>query len=221
MLEDLAWLGLEWEEPVRRQSEHFDDYGTALGRLEAMGLLYPSSASRNEIAAATTAAEQRLGEPWPSDPDGAPLYPRALLLPADQNAPFALRLDMAKAARLVPALSWQELRRGRIAAEPGRWGDVVLRRKEVPASYHIAVVVDDALQGVTDVVRGMDLYQASAVHRLLQHLLDLPEPRYHHHGLILGGAGEKLSKSLASKSLRALRSEGATPAAVRQLVGLG
>lgn len=221
MLEDLAWLGLEWEEPVRRQSEHFDDYRSALGRLEAMGLLYPSSASRNEIAAATTAVELRLGEPWPSDPDGAPLFPRALLPPADQGVPLAMRLDMAKAAPLAPALSWQELGRGRVAAEPARWGDVVLQRKDVPASYHIAVVVDDALQGVTDVVRGMDLYEASALHRLLQHLLGLPEPRYHHHALILGGAGEKLSKSLASKSLQALRAEGATPYAVRQLVGFG
>ena len=225
--EDLAWLGLVFEEPVRRQSQHFDDYRAALDRLDAMGLLYRSYASRSEIAAATAGPDQ------PRDPDGTPLYPRAGLAAADDPArrragePFALRLDMAKALALVPPLAWREEPKDapgepeRVAAEPAQWGDVVLARKEFPASYHLAVVVDDALQGVTHVVRGQDLYAATAVHSLLQALLGLPEPVYHHHALIAGPGGEKLSKSLRSKSLRVLRAEGATPADVRRWVGLG
>ena len=220
MLEDLAWLGLAWEEPVRCQSAHFSDYGAALDRLAEAGLLYRSTASRGAIAAAVAAAEMEAGRPWPRDPDGAPLYPRHRLAEADPDRePAALRLDMAKAAALAGPLTFRAHDAGRVAAAPLRWGDVVLRRKDIPASYHIAVVVDDALQGVTDVVRGRDLLAATSVHRLLQVLLGLPEPRYHHHDLVLGGDGEKLSKSLASKSLRALRAEGMSAAEVRALVG--
>ncbi|MDQ0396296.1 tRNA glutamyl-Q(34) synthetase GluQRS [Labrys monachus] len=226
LLEDLAWLGLEFESPVRRQSAHFDDYREALDRLAARGLLYRSYASRSAIAAATADPGH------PRDPDGAPLYPRARLAAADDPAgrgpgePFALRLDMARAAALVPPLAWREEREGMeggfdpVPADPALWGDVVLARKEFPASYHLAVVVDDALQGVTHVVRGRDLYEATALHRLLQALLGLPEPVYHHHRLVQGPDGEKLSKSLRSKSLRALRAEGATPQDVRRWVGL-
>ncbi|WP_284310477.1 tRNA glutamyl-Q(34) synthetase GluQRS [Labrys miyagiensis] len=222
--EDLAWLGLEWEEPVRRQSEHFDDYAKALDRLQALGLLYRSYASRKDIAAAS-------GQDWPRDPDGAPLYPREALQAIDNPAvhaedePFSLRLDMGKALALSPPLSWQELQPDLtcievLPAEPARWGDVILGRKEFPASYHLAVVHDDALQGVSHVARGRDTFQATAIHRLLQQLLGLPQPLYHHHALILGEEGAKLSKSLASKSLRALRAEGMTPADVRKLVGM-
>lgn len=221
LLEDLAWLGLEWEEPVRRQSDHFADYRHVLDHLDRLGLLYPSYASRKQVAAVIE------GRNWPRDPDGAPLYPRILLAETDdptghtEEEPFSLRLDMSKAqARTLPP-SWDEEERGSLAADPARWGDVVLARKEFPASYHIAVVVDDALQGVTHIVRGQDLFEATAIHRLLQALLGLPAPSYRHHGLIQGREGEKLSKSLASKSLRALRAEGATPAEIRQLVGLG
>ncbi|WP_413990226.1 tRNA glutamyl-Q(34) synthetase GluQRS [Labrys okinawensis] len=223
--EDLAWLGLEWEEPVRRQSEHFDDYTKALGRLRALDLLYRSYASRKEIAAAVASRD------WPRDPDGAPLYPREALRAIDDPAihaedePFSLRLDMGKALALVPPLSWQELQPDltgieAVPAELARWGDVILARKEFPSSYHLAVVCDDALQGVSHVVRGHDMFQATAVHRLLQQLFGLPQPVYRHHALVLGEEGEKLSKSLASKSLRALRAEGMTPADVRKLVGM-
>jgi glutamyl-Q tRNA(Asp) synthetase len=225
LLEDLAWLGLSWKEPVRRQSEHFGDYRAALERLAEMDLLYPSTASRLEIAAGVARAEREAGAPWPRDPDGAPLFPRAFLPRAapGETGPAALRLDMRRAlgkAEMSHALSWMEQGQGRILAEPAQWGDVVLRRKDIPASYHIAVVVDDALQGVTEVVRGADLYHATSIHRLLQTLLGLPEPAYRHHGLIKGGSGEKLSKSLASKSLRDLRREGITPGEIRGLVGL-
>lgn len=227
LLEDLAWLGLPFEPSPRRQSEHFDDYRQALDSLAGMGLLYRSYASRAEIAAAT----DRPGHP--RDPDGTPLYPRAALARADDPAgrdpaePFALRLDMtaalAKAGPLAPALSWQEQAAPRgagseaIPAAPERWGDVVLGRKEFPASYHLAVVADDALQGITHVVRGRDLYHATGLHRLLQALLGLPEPVYHHHGLLLGPDGEKLSKSARSTSLRALRADGITPAQIRDM----
>ncbi|QEN88378.1 tRNA glutamyl-Q(34) synthetase GluQRS [Labrys sp. KNU-23] len=227
LLEDLAWLELPFEQPPRRQSAHFDDYRQALDRLAAMELLYRSYASRAEIAAATG----RGG--YPRDPDGTPLYPRAALAATDDRArrdpaePYALRLDMAKAlakaGALAPALSWREQEKPgngsieAIPAAPERWGDVVLARKEFPASYHLAVVVDDALQGITHVVRGRDLYHATGLHRLLQSLLALPEPTYHHHGLILGPDGEKLSKSARSTSLRALRADGATPAQIRKM----
>jgi glutamyl-Q tRNA(Asp) synthetase len=231
LLEDLAWLGLRWEEPVRRQSAHFADYRAALDRLAARGLLYPSLASRKEAAAAIASHEAARGAQWgggwPRDPDGAPHHPRALL-PDDADParlaagePRALRLDMARALALAPPLFFTEEGRGRLAAEPGRWGDVVLARKEFPASYHIAVVVDDALQGVTHVVRGADLFEATGLHRLLQHLLGLPEPVYRHHPLIRGEAGEKLSKSLASKSLRQLRQEGLSAGELRHALGFG
>jgi glutamyl-Q tRNA(Asp) synthetase len=227
--EDLRWLGLAWEEPVRRQSDHFAHYRTALGKLEAMGLVYPSFASRAEIAALVAARE-----PWPRDPDGAPLYPgTAKTMGAAERgeriasgAPYALRLDMAAALARVPRLTWTETgagpdgETGTVAADPAAWGDVILARKDVPTSYHLAVVVDDAAQGVTDVVRGRDLFHATAVHRLLQALLGLPEPRYHHHGLILDADGRKLSKSTQAAGLRELRAKGLTPLDIRRLAGL-
>lgn len=227
LLEDLAWLDLPFEKPIRHQSEHFADYRGALDRLDGMGLLYRSYASRTEIAAAAADADH------PRDPDGTPHYPRAALATIDDPArrsseePFALRLDMAKAVALVPPLTWREERKDAegvfdpVSAEPQLWGDVVLARKEFPGSYHLAVVVDDALQGITHVVRGQDLYHATALHRLLQTLLGLPDPVYHHHDLILGPEGEKLSKTIQSKSLRALRAEGVTPEDIRRMVRLG
>jgi glutamyl-Q tRNA(Asp) synthetase len=231
--EDLAWLGLNWEQPVRRQSEHFDAYRAALAQLDAMGLIYPSFESRAEIAALVAAREAQA--PWPRDPDGAPLYPGAArsLTAAERasriasGAPYALRLDMARAlSALTGELVWSETGAGQtgetgtIAADPGQWGDVILARKDAPASYHLAVTVDDAAQGVTDVVRGSDLFHASSVHRLLQKLLGLPAPRYHHHRLILDADGRKLSKSTQATALRELRAQGATPAAIRKAVGL-
>ena len=222
--EDLAWLGLDWERPVRRQSEHFADYAAALERLDAMGLVYPCSCTRGEIAKAA-------GEDSLRDPDGAPLYPgtcrgethgaaREIL----QKGGVALRLDMAKARALlgaeVNALSWREHREGDLAASPERWGDVVLARKDTPASYHLAVVVDDALQGVTNVVRGADLKPATGLHRLLQRLLGLPAPSYRHHALLLDPEGEKLAKSRSSKTLRDLRTEGLSAGEIREVIGV-
>lgn len=233
ILEDLAWLGLEWETPVRRQSEHFAGYEAAAGRLREAGLLYPCYASRKEIAAAVMAREAETGEPWPRDPDGAPVYPGLHRdLGEEARAAFeaegrrpAWRLDMDRAiAAAGDGLFWREMdedgRTTNIAADPAAWGDVVILRKDVPASYHLAVTVDDALQGITHVTRGRDLYDATSVHRLLQRLLDLPEPVYHHHRLILGPDGQKLSKSRQDTALRSLRDEGATPRDIRRRIGL-
>jgi glutamyl-Q tRNA(Asp) synthetase len=234
--EDLAWLGIAWEEPVRRQSEHFDDYRTALAKLEGLGLVYASFESRAEIAAlvAEWEAEGAPYEPWPRDPDGAPLYPgtaKSLSVAErrrqiEAGAPYSLRLDVRAALARVGALEWMETgegpggETGAVAAAPAAWGDVVLGRKETPTSYHLSVVVDDALQGVTQVVRGQDLFWSTSVHRLLQALLGLPAPTYHHHRLVLGPDGRKLSKSTRATALRTLRQDGVTPAAIRKMVGL-
>lgn len=232
--DDLAWLGLAWEEPVRRQSEHFDAYRDAVARLDGRGLLARSYSTRREVSAAARAAAER-GVPWPLDPDGVPLFPGdgALLAPGevDRRAaagePAATRLAMAAAVRAAGGpLAWTETgagpagETGVVTARPEAFGDVVLARKETPTSYHLSVVVDDALQGVTHVVRGRDLFAATAVHRLLQALLGLPAPVYHHHRLVLGEDGRKLSKSNRDTSLGDLRAAGATPADVRRLVGL-
>ena len=231
--DDLAWLGIACETPVRRQSEHLAVYRAALERLSALGLVYPAFESRAEIARLVAAREA--SGPWPRDPDGAPLYPGdARSLSAGERdrliasgVPYALRLDMAAACRRVAGLIWNELgegpdgERGIVATRPEAWGDVILARKETPTSYHLSVVVDDALQGISEVVRGLDLFHATSVHRLLQVLLDLPEPAYRHHALILDEAGRKLSKSGRSTGLRELRADGATPVGIRRLVGLG
>ena len=230
--EDLGWLGIAWETPVRRQSRHLAEYQAAVEKLKAQGLVYPSFESRAEIAALVAQRETDGG--WPRDPDGAPLYPGAakLLSPAERarrlesGAPFALRLDMAAACARASDLGWIEAGQGpdgetgAVTARPQAWGDVILARKETPTSYHLSVTLDDALQGVTEVVRGQDLFWSTSVHRLLQALLGLPQPAYRHHRLILDGAGRKLSKSTAATGLRELRAGGATPADIRGLVGL-
>ena len=230
--QDLAWLGISWEAPVRRQSEHLDAYRKTLDRLAAQGLIYPGFESRADIAKLVRQREAR--GPWPRDPDGASLYPgEAKLLSEDARAglvesgvPYALRLDMSAAIARAGELSWAECgegpngETGRLVAAPQVWGDVVLARKETPTSYHLSVVVDDALQGVTDVVRGADLFHATSVHRLLQQLLGLPEPVYRHHRLICDEAGHKLAKSTRSTALRELRAQGATAADIRTLIGL-
>ncbi|HML07247.1 MAG TPA: tRNA glutamyl-Q(34) synthetase GluQRS [Xanthobacteraceae bacterium] len=231
--EDLGWLGVSWQQPVRRQSECREDYAAALAKLEAQGLLFPSFESRSEISA-LVAERDRCGR-WPRDPDGVPLYPgRARKLSAAErerrrNAgePYALRLAMDAAVARVGVVSWTETgvgpqgQTGIVTVAPQMWGDVVLARKDAPASYHLAVAVDDALQGVSDVVRGQDLFWSTSIHRLLQVLLDLPEPIYHHHRLILDPDGRKLSKSTQAASLRELRAGGATAADIRRMVGLG
>jgi glutamyl-Q tRNA(Asp) synthetase len=231
ILEDLAWLGLEWEQPVRKQSDHFGEYLAALERLEQSGLVYPAFESRSDIARLVEVRERDSGKDWPSDPDGAPLYPgRARELSESERTqrrttePFALRLDMATAlARAGRSLTWREedeIGAREVPAHPERWGDVILGRKESPGSYHLAVVLDDALQGVTHVVRGMDLFEATAIHRLLQELLGLPAPVYRHHRLLLDRDGNKLAKRTKSTTLRELRAAGWTPLDVRHAVGL-
>lgn len=231
VLDDLTWLGITFERPIRRQSEHFPFYRQALDRLTAMGLVYPAFLTRGEVKARVSAFE-REGGTWPRDPDGAPLYPteertlseaeRAEKIATAER--YAWRLDMEKARRLVgEQLIWQETGdgpQGEITADPAIWGDVVLWRSDAPASYHLAVTVDDAEQGVTHVVRGLDLFHATSVHRLLQELLGLPAPVYHHHRLILGSDGRKLSKSLGDTALEALRAEGKTPSDIRAMVGI-
>jgi len=234
--EDLTWLGIGWERPVRRQSEHYDEYYAALGRLAAMGLIYPAFESRADILRLVAAKEAVA--PWPRDPNGVPLYPgdaktlsiRDRNRRLDAGESYALRLNMAAAitrAELTSdVLTWTETgagpngEAGAVAANPAAWGDVILARKETPTSYHLAVVIDDAAQGVSDVVRGQDLFQSTAVHRLLQALLGLPQPRYHHHRLVLDREGGKLSKSSQSAGLRELRAGGASPGDIRRLAGL-
>jgi glutamyl-Q tRNA(Asp) synthetase len=226
--DDLAWLGIAWEEPVRRQSQHLASYRDALEKLA--DLVYPSFESRAEIARLVT--ERDAKGHWPRDPDGAPLYPgNAKRFSAAErgarmaNEPYALRLDMNAAVARTGVLTWVEIdaasqEHETVMAHPEVWGDVVLARKEVPTSYHLSVVVDDALQGVTHVVRGQDLQQATSVHRVLQALLGLPAPAYHHHRLIPGEDGRKLSKSTQATALRELRAQGTTPADIRRMVGL-
>jgi glutamyl-Q tRNA(Asp) synthetase len=228
--EDLGWLGISWETPVRRQSEHFSAFREAVEKLS--GLIYPAFESRAEIARLVD--EREISSSWPRDPDGAPLYPgvaKSLSAEArrrliEQGVPYALRLDMAAALTQVSALSWVEHgagpggETGIVAARPQAWGDVILARKETPTSYHLSVVIDDALQGVTDVVRGQDLFWSTSVHRLLQFLLGIPQPAYCHHRLVRDSSGQKLAKSTKSTALRDLRAAGATPADIRSLVGL-
>jgi glutamyl-Q tRNA(Asp) synthetase len=230
--QDLTWLGVAWETPVRRQSEHLADHRAALEKLVTEGLVYPSFESRAEIARLVAQRESRAR--WPCDPDGAPHYPgTAKSLSPEERAqwlrsgkPYALRLDMAAACARIGELSWIERgegpegETGAVAARPQDWGDVILGRKETPTSYHLAVVIDDALQGVTEVVRGRDLFWSTSIHRLLQELLGLPQPAYRHHRLILDGGGQKLSKSTKATGLRELRAQGMTPVEIRHLVDL-
>lgn len=233
ILEDLAWLGISFAPEVRRQSLHFDDYRQALGRLEAAGLVYPCFCSRQEIKEAVRQREATTGIPWPRDPDGAPLYPetcRALgeaemRRRCEAGEPHVLRLAMDRAlARMAgESLSYRRFdetaAEHEIAVDPARWGDVVLARKDVPTSYHLSVVVDDALQGVSHVVRGRDLEAATDIHVLLQRLLGLPTPRYHFHQLLSDETGQKLAKSRMSRSLADLRADGTKPDAIRRQLG--
>ncbi len=229
ILEDLAWLGLRWEQPVLHQSERMDDYAAALAHLEAAGLIYPCICTRKEIRAEVARAGQA-----PHGPEG-PLYPGTCrrrrasaegAKPAarvaersDQGRGYALRLDTEAASRAVGPLTWSDQNRGTIEADPRSLGDVVLARKEVPSSYHLAVTLDDAHQGVTLVTRGEDLFQATHMHRLLQALLDLPVPRWHHHRLLTDETGKRLAKRHDALALRRLREAGKSPAEVRALAG--
>lgn len=223
LLEDMAWLGLEWERPVRKQSEHFDDYRAALAKLEAMGLLYPCFCTRKEIQAEIAGAANA-----PQGPDG-PLYPglcraRSAAEREERIAsgqPYALRLDVAKAVSIAgAALPWHDRTHGEHVATPEIFGDVVLARKETPTSYHLAVVVDDALQGITLVTRGEDLLPATHLHRLLQALLGLPVPEWQHHRLITDEAGKRLAKRDNARSIRSMRESGWLRDDVWRAVGL-
>jgi glutamyl-Q tRNA(Asp) synthetase len=228
ILDDLNWLGVHWDGDVRRQSKHGDDYQRVIDRLRAEDLLYPSLETRSDIARLVEHGDA--GAPWPRDPDGTPLPPgrrQPWPLPsasAIAGRAGALRLDMEQAMARTGALTWSETgtgpsgETGTIAAKPQVWGDVVLSRKHVPTSYHVAVVVDDALQGVTHVVRGRDLFWATSIHRLLQAVLGLRAPIYHHHRLVLDAAGRKLSKSTRATALRVLRAQGVTPDDIRRLI---
>lgn len=217
ILEDLAWLGLDWDGPVRRQSDHLADYQAALDRLRDMGLLYPCFCSRKDIAAAVAA---------PHGPEG-PVYPGTCRnLPADLAAarqargdPYALRLDVAKAQALTGPLTFTDEREGTVQARPETLGDVVLARRDAPASYHLCVTVDDHLQGVTLVTRGVDLFHATHIHRVLQAILHLNVPTYLHHLLLTNAAGERLSKRDGAVAIRALRQAGRSAAEVRALAG--
>lgn len=228
----LHWLGIRWEQPVRAQSQHFDDYRKATASLSDRGLLYRCFASRAEIEAAAGAST-----PSASDPDGQPLYPglfrgaSAELLAARLSAgePAALRIDMEKALRHCRQFGKWPLAylSGRpdetpleTIADPARWGDAVIVRKDTPSSYHLAVVVDDALQQITHVVRGRELEAATDLHCLLAALLGHRSPCYFHHPLITRADGQKLSKSNRDQSLRSLREAGASPSDIRRMVGL-
>ncbi|MCW5713350.1 MAG: tRNA glutamyl-Q(34) synthetase GluQRS [Bauldia sp.] len=229
--EDLAWLGIAFDGVPRRQSEHLAEYAAVLDRLRGMGLVYPAFLSRAEVARFVGDRESA-GKPWRRDPDGSPHFP-----PVDRERPsadatarlsagepHALRLDMRKAMEAAGPLDWRESGGGArqlVPAEPGAWGDVVLAGRETATSYHLSVVVDDALQEVTDVVRGRDLFAATSVHRLLQKLLGLPAPRYLHHRLILDETGRKLAKSSGDTGLGELRAAGVAPDEIRARVGLG
>lgn len=207
-LEDLSWLGLSWEEPVRYQSEHLPDYHAAADQLAGLGLLYPCFCSRREVAMRCKTRVR--------DPDGQPLYDGSCRQldsctrrrRIDDGIPHALRLDMTSACELAGGNT-----------DAGRWGDVVLVRRDIGTSYHIAVVTDDAIQGITHVVRGKDLEQATSIHRLLQRLLGLHSPAYFHHELVSDDAGHKLAKSAGSRSLRSLRAESVTSEQVRSALG--
>ncbi|WP_426956625.1 tRNA glutamyl-Q(34) synthetase GluQRS [Muricoccus radiodurans] len=222
--EDLRWLGLDWDGPVRVQSGHFAEYRGVLDALAGRGLLYPCFCTRADIAREWAAIGQA-----PHGPDG-PIYPGTCrqLSPAERASriaagqPYALRLDVAASlATLGAPLDFEEVGEGRVRCDPARFGDVVLARKEVPASYHLCVTHDDALQGVTLVTRGEDLRPATDLHRLLQALMGWPAPRYRHHRLLTGPDGKRLAKRDGAVALRALREAGRTPEEVCALAGEG
>ena len=215
--EDLGWLGLGWEQPVRRQSEHLADYAAALAELEAAGLVYPCFCTRKEIGQAASAPHGSGGGLYPGTCRGLSEV-EAARREADGLA-FAVRLDVAKAGSAAGKLHWRDRGLGEQVARPELLGDVVLARKDIATSYHLAVVVDDALQGITLVTRGEDLVGSTHVHRLLQHLLGLPVPEWWHHRLILDADGKRLAKRDESITLRALREGGETPEEVRRRLG--
>jgi len=224
ILDDLAWLGIDWDGDVRRQSDHLEEYRAALGRLEGMGLLYPCFCTRSDIEAEI--ARSGHAPHGPVHGPAGPVYPGLCrAIPASEREAriaageaHALRLDMAKAVALAGPLDWQDEEKGVIRATPEAFGDVVLARKETPTSYHLSVTLDDALQGVTLVTRGMDLFEATHIHRLLQALFGLPVPLYAHHRLLTGPDGRRYAKRDRSLTIAALREAGHSPADIRAMV---
>lgn len=227
ILEDLAWLGLVWERPVRRQSEHARDYAVALEALRSRGLLYRCFRTRRDVMEAIASAPQ--GAAREPAFRGAPPSPEEEAALMAAGRPFAWRLSLDR-AREALGEAWDRLdfveegsgpggERGRLAARPELHGDVILARKDVGVAYHLAVVVDDALQGVSQVIRGEDLFEACHIQRLLQALLDLPTPAYRHHRLVLDAHGRRLAKRDGAESLRALRESGESPASIRRTLG--
>jgi glutamyl-Q tRNA(Asp) synthetase len=220
IFEDLAWLGLSWEKPVRRQSEHFAEYGQELGRLDEMGILYPCFCTRKEILREIAAAGQA-----PHGPDG-PLYPGTCRnLSKEEKAgkmasglPYALRLDMGKAQQQAGTLFWHDRTKGRQQAHPEIFGDVILARKETPTSYHLAVTMDDHLQEIELVTRGEDLFPSTHVHRLLQALLGYATPEYHHHPLLCDASGKRLAKRDNAPPLRDLRQAGRSAGEILEIL---
>lgn len=221
--EDLAWLGIKWEQPVRIQSEHFDDYMHALTQLKLRGLAYPCFCTRKEIQAEIEQA--------PSAPHGfdGPIYPGTcknltnvqIKDRMDKGTPYAWRLNLALALENIKTpLTWIDEIHGTITAKPETLGDIILARKDTPTSYHLSVVVDDALQGITHVVRGEDLLPATHIHIVLQKLLDLPPPTYHHHPLMLDSEGKRLAKRDKAITLRQIRETGVSAEALRKSIGL-
>lgn len=220
ILEDLAWLGLAWETPVRRQSEHLDDYHAALARLEAQGLVYRCFRTRKEVAQAMASAPHGQMEVFRGGP--LPAKEEAAKLAAGE--PFAWRLSLDAAAAKLSGfanLTFTDETEGVVSARPELGGDVVLARKDVGVAYHLAVTVDDALQGITHVIRGVDLFDATHVQRLLQALLDLPTPAYRHHALLVGPDGKRFAKRDKAETLRSLRERGMRPADLRKELGFG
>lgn len=223
IFDDLGWLGLKWATPVRRQSEHFEDYKAALDELMSMGLVYPCFCTRKDIQ-----AEIETADGAPHGPDG-PVYPGTCRNLTDEDRSrminegreHAYRLDIGKAIMSAGSLVWQDVVAGEITAVPERFGDIIIARKETPTSYHLAVTIDDHLQGVTLVTRGCDLFKATDIHRLLQQLLGLNVPRYHHHSLIVGSDGKRLAKRNHSVSIRKLRKDGATQDDIRAMIDEG
>lgn len=214
-LEDLAWLGLTWEEPVLRQSHRIGVYRAEAVKLEAMGLTYPCFCTRRDIARTAVGL----------DPDGAPRYPGSCKALAHHERkariaagePFALRLDLAASVPEFGPFSWRD--EGANIKADVSWSDVVILRKDIGVSYHLAVVIDDAMQGITHVVRGMDLFAQTAIHRCLQKLLKLPEPVYHHHRLVLDEDGQKLAKSAFATPLRQMRVNGVSAHSIKTSLG--
>ena len=211
--EDLHWLGLNWEEPVRVQSEHMSDYQAALTKLDAMGVLYPCFCTRKEISESANAPHDVLGPVYPGTCRALSFQQRQDLM---ARKPYVWRLDSAKAFAMTGALRWRDVDAGEQTVDPSAFGDVVLARKAIPASYHLSVTVDDHLQGVTLVTRGEDLFHATPIHRLLQALLGCEAPLYQHHKLLRDEKGERFAKRNHAVTLRALRESGVTSSEIKK-----